>query len=92
MILIDVIESLGSLDEASTIYASKPWTKDSEVVVMLETNPHQLLPLAQQLGLNYFLEVSIAREFLEGWSKSLDAEPTTQAKCERLIHYAINDA
>lgn len=39
-------------------------------------------------GMVYFLEVAIAREFKEDWPP----EQGEQAFCERLIHYAINDA
>jgi hypothetical protein len=44
------------------------------------------------MNLKYFLEVSIASDFLEDWIASLQDEPSASATCERLIQYAINDA
>lgn len=37
-------------------------------------------------------EVSVARDFLEGWVASLNTEPVMQAKVARLIEYAMTDA
>jgi hypothetical protein len=42
--------------------------------------------------LSYFLEVSIAREFLEDWQASLPNPVTSTQRCDRLIEYALNDA
>ena len=47
---------------------------------------------AKQLGLKYFSEVFIAREFIEGWMANFDTQPTLQQKCAGLIQYAANDA
>lgn len=92
MKLIEVVRDLASLDEASTIYASEPWTPDSEVVVTPEPASGGLPEEAKRLGLKYFLEVFIARDFIEGWTANLDKEPTLQEKCARMIKYAITDA
>jgi len=92
MTLFEAIRDLDSLPEENTIYASEPWTADSQAIIAYEPDTGGLPVEAQELGLEYFLEVFIAREFLEGWIRSLDAEPTLQQKCERLIQYAINDA
>jgi hypothetical protein len=43
-------------------------------------------------GFDYFLEISLAREFLEDWKASLGAEPSIIQACARLIQYAENDA
>jgi hypothetical protein len=43
-------------------------------------------------GYDYFLEIFIAREFLEDWKASLGAEPSMSQTCARLIQYAVNDA
>lgn len=92
MTLIEVVDALESLNEESTIYASEPWTDSSTAVVARESESGRSPDAAQELGLTYFLEVFIARQFLEGWTAHLDAEPTLQEKCARLIEYAINDA
>ena len=47
---------------------------------------------AERLNLKYFLEVFIARDFIESWTANCDTQPTLQQKCARLIEYAANDA
>jgi len=49
-------------------------------------------PEAEWLNLKYFLEVFIARNFIEDWTANCDAQPTSQQKCARLIAYAFSDA
>src|SRR5215813_4044437 len=44
------------------------------------------------LELKYFLEVNIARNFLQDWTASLEKEPPLDAQCIRLIQYATFDA
>jgi len=92
MRLIEAIRDLDSLDEESTIYAAEPWNENSEAIVAREPEAGGLPSEAERLGLKYFLEVFIAREVIEGWMSNLDAQPTLQQKCARLIKYAITDA
>jgi hypothetical protein len=92
MNLLEAIRDLDSLDEGSTIWAAEPWTEDSEVVVEPEPDSGVPPPEARGLGLKYFLEVFLVRDFLQGWTRNLDAEPTLQEKCAKLIQYAITDA
>lgn len=90
--LIDAVRDLDSLDKGSTIYAAEPWAEDSPAVVSPEPDPGGVPGDAQELGMKYFLEVFLARDFLVGWAANLKAEPTLQEKCARLIQYAITDA
>jgi hypothetical protein len=92
MKLIEAIRNLDALDDESTIYAAEPWAENSEAIVAREPESGRLPPEAERLGLKYFLEVFIARDFLEGWLSNLDARPTLQQKCARLIKYAATDA
>ncbi len=92
MTLFEAIRDLDSLPEENTIYAAEPWTADSQAIIAYRPDNVRIPVEAQALGLQYFLEVFIARDFLEDWMGSLDAESTLQQKCERLIQYAINDA
>ena len=92
MTLLDAINTLDDLDEVSTIYAAEPWAENSKAIVAQEPASGGLPAEAEKLGLKYFLEVFIARDFLDDWKGSLDEEPTLQEKCARLIQYAINDA
>ena len=92
MTLLETIRRLDSLDEESTIYAAEPWTADSQAIIAPEPDTGGLPAKAKKLGLAYFLEVFVARDFLEEWIGNLDAEPTLQEKCSRLIEYAKTDA
>jgi hypothetical protein len=92
MTLIEAIRDLDSFGDEATIYAAEPWNESSTVIVALEPAAGGPPTQAAEHGLRYFLEVSIARDFLEGWIGSLGAEPTLEEKCARLIKYAITDA
>ncbi|HEX8814601.1 MAG TPA: hypothetical protein VF753_03795 [Terriglobales bacterium] len=89
--LIDIVRNLDCFDELQTIYALEPWTAESTAIVAMEPDagyPTQAL----QLSLKYFLEVSVAKEFLNDWIDSLEERPTIEEQCAVVIHYAINDA
>ena len=92
MILREAVESLDSLDENNTIYAVKPWTGDSEVIVAPEPETGVVPAEAARLNMKYFLEVFIARDFVNDWMASLPTQPTLEEKCNRLVHYAVHDA
>lgn len=92
MRLIDVIRELDFFDEHGTIYASKPWADTSQAIVATEPDEGGVPAEVAKLGLKYFLEVSIARECLEGWIANIDQKPTVKEKCARIIKYATTDA
>jgi hypothetical protein len=76
MKLIDAISQLNSFDQESTIYASRPWAENSTAIVAREPESGNLPLEAERLGLSYFLEVFVAREFIEDWTANLNAQPT----------------
>jgi hypothetical protein len=90
--LAAVVEQLTAFDNDDTIYASEPWTERSAAIVAREPEAGGLPPEAAGAGLKYFLEVSVAAEFIEGWIASLSYEPSLSSVCQRLIQYAIHDA
>ena len=92
MRLRDVIGNLGGLPEESTIYVQEPWSYESNAIVECEPDEGGLPEKAKAAGLVYFIEVAIAREFLDGWVGNLANPPTVDEKCARLIQYAVNDA
>lgn len=92
MTLIDVINQLGYLNNDDTIYAEKPWTPDSEVVIETEPDDGGVPDQAGKMNAEYFIEIFLAKEFLEGWLSSLDQKPSLKDQCSRLIKYAENDA
>jgi hypothetical protein len=92
--LIRLIERLAELDDEDTIFACEPWTEDSDAMVASQdpTVQYGIPPEAAEAGMQYFLEVHIAREVVEGWISNLDERPTSAAICQGVIEYAINDA
>ena len=94
--LIELVERLAEWDDdENTIFACEPWTEDSDAMVALpdpERKPYEIPLEAAEAGMNYFIEVFIAREFVEGFIASLDEKPTLAAICQRLIYYATYDA
>lgn len=88
----DAIDRLHEFNSEDTIYASEPWTEHSDAMVAREPDQGGVPSEASDAGLRYFLEVSIAQEFLEDWFASLRERPTSSATLRRVIDYAINDA
>ena len=92
MTLNDVINQLDSFDDDDTIYVKQPWTPDSEAIVVTEPEDGGLPDKAVKINAEYFLEIFLADEFLEGWLSSLDQKPSAKDQSLRLIQYVQNDA
>ena len=92
MKLIDVVANLNSLNSDATIYAAEPWTFDSIAIVEVEPPSGGFPEEAVRQGLKYFLEVSIARDFIEDWESKRSKVHSDTQRCERLIRYAVDDA
>jgi len=92
MKLRDVIDRLSEFSTEDTIYAVEPWAEQSEAIVAREPDTGGLPSQASKTGMKYFLEISIAQEFIEDWFASLDEQPAPSTVCQRLIDYASNDA
>jgi hypothetical protein len=101
MKLKDVIENLSSLPENGTVFAERingEFRADSEVQVV-EMTDEELKQQTSEVatrkaaGKDYFLEVFIIQEVLEGWSKNHGAKtPPIDAALESFIYYAENDS
>ena len=91
MTLFEAIRDLDSFDDGSTIYASEPWSHNSQVLIAPEPVDGTPPKEARNLGLRYFVEVFIARDVLKGWAQSLENVPTPEEKCAMLIQYASYD-
>lgn len=61
-------------------------------MVAREPDAGGLPSVVSDAGMKYFLEVSIAQEFVENRLTSLDERPTPSAVCQRIIDCAVNDA
>lgn len=92
MKLINVVSDLSKLNGDHTIYATEPFSPDSEVIVTLEPESGELPTQAFSIGARYFIEVFIASDFIDDWSNSLSKLPSPEETCLRLIEYAEKDA
>jgi hypothetical protein len=100
MNLRDVISSLSELPKEATIFAERikgSFAPESRTVVLELSDEELRRPVGviakeRAPGTAYFLEVSIATEFLQGWSASLGRQPSLSETCARLIQYADKDA
>ena len=93
MTLLEVASKIGELDPELTIYAVSPWAPESPAVVTAQPEGGRGVPLeAAKNRMSYFLEVFIARDFVEDWEASQRPTPSAADRCHRLIAYATNDA
>jgi len=90
--LSEVVASLGKFDREAAIYAVEPWTADSEVMVMREPDAGGIPPAAAEKGMTYFIDIFIARDFLDGWQQNERRPLCVEEQCAGLIHYAVYDA
>ena len=90
--LIDMIDQLDIFDDEGTIYMEQPWSPDSVALVAVEPEDGGIPDEAAKIKAEYFLEVFLANEFLEGWLSSLDQAPSLKDQCLRLIEYVKHDA
>ena len=67
-------------------------SRSSEAIVLRETPTGETPQEAKELGMRYFLEVSIANEFLADWTSSQENKPSAADACARLMRYATDDA
>lgn len=82
---MDVIFALPSADPEAVIYASAPLTPRSEAMICAEAE--------SPAGLDYLLEVVLAREVLHVWADWRHGrQPTPEQAARAVIHYAQQDA
>ena len=96
--LIEIVKSLPEHDpvadpgEQLTIYVRRPWSNDSQAILGLPNEDGSPVTEALEHKLDYFLEVSICREFISSWQEQYGNWSSLDAACSRLIEYAENDA
>jgi hypothetical protein len=92
MKLAEVCRRLHEFPDEETIYARQPWTPTSPTIVAPEPDHGGLPAEAKEGGLSYFIEISLAREFIAAWRATEPGLASDEATCERLIAYATHDA
>lgn len=89
MTLEELISRLTEADDGLTVFASEPWTAQSDAMAVPNRGGSSQ-PDAE--GRTYLLEAVLIRDVLETWRAHRDgAVPSPQAACEAVIYYADND-
>lgn len=101
MKLFEIIQSIETCEEDGTIFAQRidgSYHPTSEAIVIVMTDVELLMKTSEVAnercpGKSYFLEVSIAQEFIEDWSANHDGKkPSNEQACKYLIHYSEYDS
>ncbi|WP_327724209.1 hypothetical protein [Streptomyces europaeiscabiei] len=89
MTLAELISQLTERDDGLTVFASEPWTTQSDAMAVPNWEGTSQ-PDAE--GRTYLLETALIRDVLETWRAHHDgAIPSRQQACEAVIYYAEND-
>lgn len=73
------------------IYVFELWMEQFEVMVVCELDVGGLFLEVLNVGMKYFLEVSIVQEFVEDWFVLLDEQLMFLVVCWCVVDYVIND-
>lgn len=92
MKLFEIFANIHHYDRELTIFALKPWTKDSDAMLCQDPDGIGDPPEVLGTGMVYFLEVDITQDLLTDWIEFLGAEPPIDVQFDRIVYYAINDA
>lgn len=87
--LIDVVARLSSLPDEHFICVRRPWGPNSETILVPYPDDLRIPVAITESGFEYYLEVSTAREVLEGF---LERSPSLAQITDFLTFYAENDA
>jgi len=91
--LVQLIENLDQLDPAMTIYIQpgQGWTGASFAIACFPSQDGSAP--AKAMGMQYFLEVSTAKEVVDVWKVWRGGQvPSLKERCAAIIYYAENDA
>jgi hypothetical protein len=88
----DIVEHIDSLSNDLIIYSKGNDWQPSSVAIMLPLPMYDPPPKAPE-GMNYFLELDLAKEVLEVWRNWREGRmPSLEEACEAVIYYAEYDA
>lgn len=86
-----ILDNLQDYDEELVIMTknNQDITKDTFVILVKQDEINEY----KEKGYNYFLELFLAREIIDVWSKwRNNKKPTLDEKIKAIIYYSINDA
>jgi hypothetical protein len=100
MNLLEAFNHIRELPENGILFVepiSGEFRSDSRTVALELSDSELELPTASVAvlrapGTEYFLEVSIVRDFIESWQLANPGMPLHPEAVQRIIDYAVNDA
>lgn len=93
MNLLKVLSSIEEYTDEETIYAVKPWTINSDIIVMVEPDESELELRANGQIYSYFLETFLVKDLLNDLRHlNGNAKLSPEEIAIRVIQYASNDA
>lgn len=93
MTLIEIIQILDKLDDNSIIYITSGISVSPDTEATIGRLDEYVENEKPPEGLEYFLEVPIAKEVLEVWSEWIHGKiPEKSEKYEAVIYYVEHDA
>ncbi|MFI8035070.1 hypothetical protein ACH8I4_14470 [Acinetobacter sp. ABJ_C3_5] len=90
MNLLEALVQIEKYSEEETIYSVKPWTLNSETIIMIEPDEGGLEFTVDGRVYSYFLEIFLVKELLSDLAAENGLSP--ERKVLRIIQYAYNDA
>jgi hypothetical protein len=89
MHLQDALDQINALDDEDVIFAKKPWHMGSEAAIARLDSSLKTPSNLAQLGFEYFIEATLAKEVLS----VLKQRPVSEERRRALVlFYAENDA
>ena len=92
MKLVDILESIETIDEELIIFQEDKNDYSSDVILAYGGIDDNGLKNENGKTYHYLLEALLAKEFIEEWTQSLSYVPTPDDIAIRLHYYAQNDA
>lgn len=89
MQLIEALRNRDQLPEDTFICVRRPWKRESEILLVPCPDDLRVPSEVLAAGFEYFLEVDVVREILEGF---LPCNPTHEQVADFVLYYAEFDA
>lgn len=89
MTLGSILDSIEQLNADDVVFAEKPWRLDSRAEIGQLDQGFRVPRSIRAAGLDYFLEVALAKEVLEVFGAT---PPAARERIDLLMFYAENDA
>jgi hypothetical protein len=92
MKLVDLVNTINTVDEESIIFQEDRENFDSDIILSFAEEGDEGVKEEGEKKYYYLIEVFLAKEFIDDWVASLNYKPTVNEIAKRLYEYAINDA